>query len=215
MTGEQAQQGSTVAHRPPSLAPRIASAGLTVATSIGLGLLVGLLALIVLGGLAVLGLLVTGHSLDGLSLANPADPSTFVPRQGPYRSPPPTWVAPVVVGVCGASALVMAALGAARFGHGTVGDGMTGIQTRAADGGVPSRPRVVLRTAVPVALGVVVAALWSIVVAALLLLLLWSPALLTDRRTAIDRLLGLRPSVTVMPKRGRAWTSPVPAPDEP
>ena len=174
----------------------------------GLGLVCGLLALVVLGTITVLGLLVTGHSLDGLYLANPADPSTFTPRPGPLKPTAPAWVAPVVVGLCLLVALAMASLGASRFGHGTVGDGMTGVETITGSGAQPSRQRVVLRLALPVALVSGLSVLVSAERALVVLALLWAPALLPDRRSVFDRLLGLHPTVSVAPKLGRPFGSP-------
>jgi hypothetical protein len=192
---------------PPGLGPRLLSSATTALASLGLLLGVGFLAFVVLGGVALLLLLLTGHGFDGIYFTNPGDPSTEVQPDGlPTREPWPVWVVPLVVVTGLIIAIVASVVGAARFGHGTVGDGVTGIETRRADGSSPSRWRVVVRVGVPVLVLLVLVArgsAWGAYLLAAAVLLL--PAVAPGRRSLVDLALGLHPSVAVEPKLGRSW----------
>lgn len=192
---------------PPGVGPRLLSSVTTTAASLGLLLGVGFVAFVVLGGIALLALLLTGHGFDGLAFSNPADPATELAPDGlPVREPWPVWVVPLVVVTCLIIAMAASVVGAARFGHGTVGDGVTGIETRRRDGSVPSRIRVIARVGLPVLVVLVLVARGSgagtIALAAAVLLL---PVLAPGRRSLVDLLTGLHPLVAVEPKLGRSW----------
>jgi hypothetical protein len=199
--------GPTVSWVPPGVGPRLLSSVSTSLASFGLLLGVGFVAFVVVGGIALLLLLLTGHGFDGIYFANPGDPSTEVQPDGlPTREPWPTWVVPLVVVVCLLVAIVAAVIGAARFGHGTVGDGVTGIETRRGDGSTPSRVRVIARVGLPVLVVLVLVARGSgPVVVLVAATLLWAPALAPGRRSLVDLLTGLHPKVSVEPKLGRSW----------
>jgi hypothetical protein len=192
---------------PPGVGPRLLSSVTTSLASLAMLLGVGFVAFVVLGGIALLLLLLTGHGFDGIYFTNPADPSAQVQHDGlPAREPWPTWVVPLVVVVCLLIAIVAAVVGAARFGHGTVGDGVTGIETRRGDGTVPSRVRVLIRVGLPVLVVLVLVARGSGPAAVLITaLLMWVPALAPGRRSLVDLLTGMHPQVAVEPKLGRSW----------
>jgi hypothetical protein len=102
-------------------------------------------------------------------------------------------------------------VGAARFGHGTVGDGVTGIEARRADGSAPGRARVLARVAIPVAVVLVLVARGSGVLPVLVAAaVLWLPALAPSRRSVADLLTGIHPQVPVEPKLGRRWDAGAP-----
>jgi hypothetical protein len=180
---------------------------MTALAWLGLLLGVGFVAFIAFGGIALLGLLLTGHGFDGIAFSNPGDPSTEVTPEGlPVRDPWPTWVVPAVVLTSLLVAIVASVVGAARLGDGTVGDGVTGIVLRLRDGRDPSRTRVIARVGLPV-LVVLVLAVRGLGIPAVLLAaaLLWAPALAPGRRSLVDLVLGLHPRVAVEPKLGRSW----------
>jgi hypothetical protein len=185
----------------------LASSVTTSLASLGLLLGVGFLALVVIGGVALLLLLLTGHGFDGIQFGNPADPATEVAPEGlPTRDPWPTWVLPAVVLPSLLLAIAAAVVGAARFGHGTVGDGVTGIETRLGDGTPPPRLRVLVRVGIPVLIVLVLVARASSPLAVLaVIVLLFVPVLAPSRRSVVDLLLGLHPRVVVEPKLGRSW----------
>ena len=182
------------------------SALLTGALSAGLGLVAGVAALVVVGAVTILVMWVTGHSLDTLALGNITDPTVY-PITADGKPPIPAWVITGVLAVSVLAAMVMAVLGGARFGHGTVGDGMSGVEVCHLDGTVPGRGLLLVRHAIPVATVVVVGALLSWPVALLALLAMTLPSLLPDRRSLVDRLLGLQPTIEVV-KLGRPMVLP-------
>jgi hypothetical protein len=165
---------------------------------------VGFVATVVIGGVAVILLWVTGHDFHvvAVTLSEPTIPDGL-----PYRPPPPDWVGWVSLVLIALVTGLAAVVGAARFGRGTVGDGVTGIETRLSDGSSPDRLVGVLRVLIPAAAAVVVGWLASPAWAILLLVVLGAPALAPSRRTAVDLLLGLHPLVAVDAKLGRAWGS--------
>lgn len=203
---QQQESAPTVVWRPPSAGSRLTSSLATSLASLGLLLGVGFVAFVVIGGIALLALLLTGHGFDGLQFGNAATPDAEVPAGLPTRETWPDWVVPAVVVPCLLIAIVASVVGAARFGHGTVGDGVTGIEARTADGATPSRTRVLARVAIPVLVVLVLVARGSGVLAVLAAaLLLWLPALAPSRRSLADLLTGIHPQVPVEPKLGRRW----------
>jgi len=95
---------------------------------------VGLVATIVVGGLEVLLLWVTGHDLRVVAVTLTQQ---SVPDGLPERPAPPGWVGPVPIGIIAVLTGLAVVVGSARLGHGTVGDGVTGIEARLADGSTP------------------------------------------------------------------------------
>jgi len=191
-------------YRPPGVGDRLASSALTTCTMALLLFCVGLVTTIVVGGIAVLLLWVTGHDFHVVAVTLTQQSV----RDGlPERPAPPDWVGPVAIGTIAVLTGLAAVVGAARFGHGTVGDGVTGIEARLADGATPDRLLSVLRVFIPIATGVLAGWLLSPGWAVLLLAASWLPALAPPRRTAVDLLLGIHPVVAVDAKLGRAWHS--------
>ena len=163
--------------------------------------------MVVIGGVALALLLLTGHGFDDLQFSNPAYPSTEVLPEGvPTRPRWPTWVAPAVIVPCLLIAMVASVVGAARFGVGTVGDGVTGIEARLRDGSMPSRARVFARVGVPVLVVLVMLARGNgIPGLALAGIILWLPAVAPSRRSVADLVTGIYPLVVVEPMLGRSW----------
>ena len=203
MTGEQPTAGY---RRPPAAGTRAGSALLTGAISAGLGLAAGVAALVVVGAVTILVMWVTGHSLDTLALGNITDPNLYPVTAG-GKPPIPAWVITAVLFVSVLAGIAMAVVGGARFGHGTVGDGMSGVEVLHRDGTVPGRGLVLVRHAIPVATVVVVGTVVSWPLALLVLLVLTLPVLLPDRRSLVDRVLGLQPTIEVV-KLGRPMVLP-------
>jgi hypothetical protein len=200
-------------YRPPSIGVRIASSAMTMLAAAVVGIASAFVAVLVLGAVALVAMLLTGHGFDGITFSNPGTPDAVAPDGLPTRPPWPTWVAPAVVLPSLVVGALMAVLGAARFGHGTVGDGITGLETTVAGYGTPTRTTVVARVAVVLAVGVVVALAGSPGWAFLALTVLWLPALAPSRRTVVDLALGLHPFVPREPKLGRAFGTPAPTSD--
>ena len=171
-----------------------------------MGLLVGVLTLVVVGAVTLLLMWVTGHSLDNLAVGNLSDPTVY-PVTGGGKPPVPEWVVTVVLFVSVLAGTAMAVVGGARFGHGTVGDGMSGVEVHLADGTLPGRSLVLVRHAIPVATAVVLATVVSWQVAVLVLLVVTLPIVLPDRRSLVDRLLGTSPTIEVV-KLGRPMVVP-------
>lgn len=195
--------------RPPTLRERLSSAVWTGLSAVGVLLLVGFVALVVLGGIALILMLLTGHGFDGIYFVNPADPSTWDQRTDlPTRPAWPWWVAPAVVLPALLIAVGAAAAGSARFGAGTVGDGITGMVVRTTAGEPPSRSRVVLRTGLPILVAAALAAVTgSVLAAAVVALVVLAPVLGPSRASLVDLLIGLRPLVEEEAKLGRPFGS--------
>ncbi|MFN8156141.1 MAG: RDD family protein [Candidatus Nanopelagicales bacterium] len=158
---------------PPSRRELVSSVLLTVAISVGIGLIATIL---------------IGVVLTFFDIAN-TDPTADYQTQ--------TGLPPVVFAGALVAVLVIVWLVACRAGVGAPGDAIMNLLTLDTDGHASGKGAILARAAIPVVVFGVLALMGRPGLGLVVLLVLWAPAFLrSDRRSAVDLLVGVVPHST-------------------
>jgi hypothetical protein len=184
----------------PTLRERVSSSVVTVLACV----VVGVAATLVLG-LAVWLLQVAFGITVPLEAGFPADTVSSVGALRPANVPPPAGTAGFGIAMW-VLVMVLVWLTSCRGGIGTPGDAVMTLRPLEASGARASRGRIMARTGVPVAVYTLAVIAGFSTIGLILLAALWAPALVrSDRRTAVDLLVGVVPRSLAPAKTGRSW----------
>jgi hypothetical protein len=184
----------------PTLRERVSSSAVTVLAC----LLVGAAATLVLG-LAVWLLQIAFGITIPLEAGFPADGSTSLTSIRPANVAPPAGTTGFGIAMW-VLVMVLVWLASCRGGIGTPGDAVMTLRPLDTSGARASRGRIMARTGVPLAVYTLAVIAGFSTIGLILLAALWAPALVrSDRRTAVDLLVGVVPRSLAPAKTGRSW----------